>query len=170
MAAYNKRRGHLGLSVLSVSIIVICLGISLWTNLTAQGKTWGEFSLAKTPEFMAIAIQNNSLLPLSGPTASPLSTQTIPMLLTAYSSSVWETDSTPHLTASGTNVRPGVVANNLLPIGTRIKIPKLYGNRVFVIEDRMNSRKGSYQLDIWFPSSLEARVFGVKNADVEVLD
>lgn len=92
------------------------------------------------------------------------------MVVTAYSSSLWETDDDPNITASGTLVRSGVVANNLLPFDTKVRIPKLYGDRIFIVEDRMNSRKDSYQLDIWFPSYWEAKKFGVKTLNVEILD
>ena len=37
--------------------------------------------------------------------------------LTAYSSSVDETDDTPFITASGKHVRDGIVATNFLPFG-----------------------------------------------------
>jgi 3D (Asp-Asp-Asp) domain-containing protein len=94
----------------------------------------------------------------------------IKVILTAYSSTVWQTDDTPFITANGSTVREGIVANNMLPFGTEIKIPELYGNRVFTVEDRMHSRKGSYWVDIWFPTLEEAKAFGVKEAYVEVLE
>lgn len=87
---------------------------------------------------------------------------------TAYSSTPDQTDDTPFVTASGTQVREGVVAANFLPIGTAIRIPELYGNRVFTVEDRMHPRKG-YQVDIWFPSKAEALRFGTKVITIEVL-
>ncbi len=88
--------------------------------------------------------------------------------ITAYSSRVEETDDTPHITASGTNVRPGVVAANWLPFGTRVKIPELFGQKVFVVEDRMHKRNGD-KLDVWFPSTEEALRFGTQVARIEVL-
>ena len=94
----------------------------------------------------------------------------IKVVITAYSSTPEETDSTPFITASGKNVRDGIIANNLLPFGTKIKIPKLYGDKVFVVEDRMNKRKSNYHFDIWFPSKNLALNFGVKTAEIEVLE
>ena len=88
--------------------------------------------------------------------------------ITAYSSRVEETDSTPFITASGTRVRDGVVAANWLPIGTKVKIPALFGNKVFVVEDRMH-RKNDHKLDIWFAETSDAFKFGVRRANVEIL-
>ena len=93
----------------------------------------------------------------------------IKVILTAYSSTVAQTDSTPFITANGTYVHDGVVANNGLPFGTEIRIPELYGNKVFAIEDRMHWRKSDYHFDIWFPTYEQAKNFGVRYAYVEVL-
>lgn len=87
---------------------------------------------------------------------------------TAYSSTVDQTDSTPLITASGTHVRDGIVATNFLPFGTVIKIPDLYGNKTFVVEDRMNKRY-KFNIDIWFATRLEAKEFGVKKIKIEVI-
>ena len=92
------------------------------------------------------------------------------VLVTAYSSTPWETDSNPFITASGKLVEDGVVANNKLPIGTKVRFPEIYGDKVFVVEDRMNSRKGSNQFDIWLPSHWEAKDFGVKRTYIEILE
>jgi len=60
--------------------------------------------------------------------------------VTAYTSAPEETDDTPFTTASGQTVRDGIVATNLLPFGTKIRIPKYFGERVFEVQDRMNVR------------------------------
>ncbi len=91
------------------------------------------------------------------------------MRITAYSSSPDETDDTPFTTAMGTQVRDGVVATNLLPFGTKIKIPELFGNKVFTVEDRMNRRMKD-AIDIWMTSKQKALVFGVDNADIVILN
>jgi len=92
------------------------------------------------------------------------------VVLTAYSSTVGQTDGTPFITANGTYVRDGIVANNGLPFGTEIRIPELFGEKVFSVQDRMHWRKGGYQFDIWFPTYEQAKNFGVKYAYVEVLE
>lgn len=94
----------------------------------------------------------------------------IKVIVTAYSSTPWQTDDTPFITANGSEVRDGIVANNMLPFGTAIKLPELYGNKVFTVEDRMHSRKSNYQVDIWFPTLEQAQKFGVKETYIEVLE
>ncbi len=87
---------------------------------------------------------------------------------TAYSSTIDQTDSTPFITASGTRVRPGVVAANFLPFGTRIRLPDYFGDQIFVVEDRMNERYHK-RLDIWMASRGQAVDWGVRRLNVEVL-
>ncbi len=102
--------------------------------------------------------------------ASKAAARRMRVVLTAYSSTVEQTDSTPFITANGTYVRDGIVANNGLPFGTEIRIPELFGEKVFSVQDRMHWRKGGYQFDIWFPTYEQAKNFGVKYAYVEVLE
>lgn len=94
---------------------------------------------------------------------------TIPM--TAYTSEVGQTDESPCITASGLNVcerdMENVVAANFLPLGTRVKIPELYGDRVFYVEDRMNKRY-NYKMDVWMKDLTDAKAFGVKQVTIEV--
>ena len=103
-------------------------------------------------------------LPISGGREASYA---LTMPVTAYNSLPNQTDSTPFITASGTRVRHGIVASNYFPIGTQIRIPELYGNEVFVVEDRMNPR---YQkkLDIWMEDYEAARAFGLKALTIEV--
>jgi len=114
-------------------------------------------------------IESTTLLPSAQPPV-PIISHEIDVLLTAYSSSIDETDDTPFITASGKTVRDGIVANNLLMFGTKVRIPELYGDKIFEVQDRMNQRKSSYQFDIWMPSKQQALNFGTKMARIEVLD
>lgn len=91
------------------------------------------------------------------------------VIITAYSSTFDQTDSTPFITASGTYVRDGVVACNFLKFGTRVRFPQLYGEKIFVVEDRMAPRN-SHKMDVWFVTRWQAKQFGVKKAKVEVLE
>jgi len=115
--------------------------------------------------------QNNTLMPIPNPVfIKPMTVKTLDVILTGYSSRPEETDDSPFVTASGKWVRNGIVANNRLPFGTKIRIPELYGDEIFVVEDRMNPMVGSYQIDIWFPSYWEAADFGAKRTLVEVVE
>jgi len=116
-------------------------------------------------------LQSNSLLPISSPSSPANQIKgKVRVVVTAYSSSPWETDDNPLVTAAGTMVRDGIVANNYLPIGTKIRIPELYGDKIFVVEDRMSWKKGDYQIDIWFPSYRAAKNFGAKKTYIEILE
>lgn len=94
-------------------------------------------------------------------------------VITAYNSDPAQTDSTPCITANGFNVcEHGIedtVAANFLPFGTKIRMPELYGDRVFVVRDRMNSRYTS-RIDIWMLEKADARNFGVQRVVIEVLE
>lgn len=87
----------------------------------------------------------------------------------AYTSLAALTDSTPFIMADGNTTYFGAVANNCLPFGTRVRLPDLYGDKVFVVHDRMNSRYGCNKMDIWLPTYNEAIQFGVRTSTVEVL-
>lgn len=98
---------------------------------------------------------------------------TVNMVVTAYTSQVAQTDDSPCITASGMDVcergAEDIVATNFnwLPFGTRIKIPELFGDRVFIIHDRMNARY-SQRVDVWMKSYADAVKFGKKYATVEI--
>lgn len=92
------------------------------------------------------------------------------VVTTGYSSSIYETDDTPFLTAANTQTRPGIVALSrdllkpytpgaLFSFGDRIYVS---GLGEFIVEDSMNGR-WEKRMDIWFPSRREAFDFGKRN-------
>lgn len=88
---------------------------------------------------------------------------------TAYTSRPTETDSTPFITADGSRVRNGIVAANFLKFGTKIRIPELYGDKVFEVHDRMNARYW-HKVDIWMEDLKAARQHGVRRVTIEVVE
>jgi len=148
--------------ILVIGLILI-IAASIASKYAEQKYSMEEM----TSEFLTI--QGNSLLPTS-PLPSPKVVKIVKMVATAYSSTPEQTDNDPFITAAGTTVRDGIIANNLLPFGTKVRIPELYGDKIFVVEDRMNKRKGDYHIDIWFPSYWEAKEFGAKRPYVEILE
>ena len=88
--------------------------------------------------------------------------------VTAYNSEEAQTDDTPFITAFGTNTREGIVATNFLPRGTLIRFPEIYGDKIFIVEDRMNKRY-YYNIDIWMEKKIDAINFGAKVLTVEIL-
>jgi 3D (Asp-Asp-Asp) domain-containing protein len=77
------------------------------------------------------------------------------------SATAYDSCSSGSTMADGRTVHVGAVANNFLPLGTKIRmsrgVPELNGRRDFVVEDRIGS--GS-QLDIWMPGCSKAIQFG----------
>jgi len=116
-----------------------------------------------------VSIQNNTLVGVANP-FEPVSVRKIDVVVTGYSSTVWQTDDTPFITASGKWVKDGIIANNMLPFGTLVRMPEVYGDKIFVVEDRMNARKSNYHFDVWFNEYLEAKNFGVKRTYIEILE
>lgn len=92
-------------------------------------------------------------------------------VITAYTSEKGQTDNSPCITASGFNLCDhGVedtLAANFLPLGAKVRIPDLFGDRVFTIRDRMNARYAN-RLDIWMQNKADAKIFGVKKVKIEV--
>jgi 3D (Asp-Asp-Asp) domain-containing protein len=93
------------------------------------------------------------------------------LIVTGYTSSVHETDSTPYVTASMTRVRPGCLAlsRDLLrtftadapfDFGDWVVLP---GIGIFIIEDTMNVRWRN-RADIWFPDRRQALAWGRRKA------
>ena len=61
------------------------------------------------------------------------------------------------------------IAANFLKFGTRVMIPELFGDRVFVVRDRMNRRHAS-RVDVWMVERKDAVKFGVKVAKIQVIE
>jgi hypothetical protein len=107
---------------------------------------------------------------------TPKPNKVVAGVLTAYSSTPDQTDSDPFTAASGKQVYLGMVANNCLPFGTKLKITftdaatqEKYGNVEFMVDDRMNSRYGCNRFDVWLDAPRkEVNQFGVKRASIEV--
>lgn len=91
------------------------------------------------------------------------------VVMTAYSSTRDQTDSDPFTTASGQKVRDGIIAMNGVPFGTKVRIPEKFGEKVFVVQDRMNARYGATRADIWMKTRHDAKQWGVKRVKVEII-
>lgn len=100
--------------------------------------------------------------------AAPVKTMFMDM--SAYTSAVNETDGSPFITADGSVVRDGVIATNALPFGTKVRIPSLFGDKIFTVRDRMNQRY-YYRVDVWMTTKKDAFAFGVKRkVEIEVIE
>lgn len=88
--------------------------------------------------------------------------------VTAYSSTPDQTDDSPFIMASGKHVYDGAIAANFLPLGTKVRFPEMYGDKIFTVEDRMNKRY-SYKMDIWMTTRQEAQKFGLRKLKYEIV-
>lgn len=92
--------------------------------------------------------------------------------VTSYNSEVGQCDDTPCITANGFNLcEHGIedsIATNMLPFGTKVRFPEIFGDRVFFVRDRMNKRYYE-RFDIWMLSHSDAVKFGLQYTKVEIL-
>jgi hypothetical protein len=139
-------------------------------NVAHAENTMANFSQKTAFEAPALIIDESSESKLLEPqvdTRKPDRNQK--GVISFYSSTPDQTDSSPFIAADGYHVYDGMIANNCLPFGTQIKIPSLYGDKVFEVHDRMNSRYGCYKFDIWMDApKAELRKLGIKRADLEI--
>jgi len=152
------------------SLTILVIG-TLFLGLSVQNSQAELSSENDTLGGKLLLLGENTIMPVVSP-ANPESkiVKKMSVIVTAYSSTPWETQGDPFITASGARVRDGIIANNLLPLGTKVKIPEIYGDKIFVVEDRMNKNKGKYQIDIWFSDHWQALDFGAKRTYIEVLE
>ena len=140
-----------------------------WTfgNIYESVSQTGRSTKSANPAIQETVIveSQNSTVPVR---TTAITVKEYMVTVTAYSSTVDQTDDTPFITASGTYVRDGIAAANFLPFGTVFKIPDLYGDKIFVIEDRMNKRYWQ-RIDIWFPERQMAKEFGIKQVWIEII-
>jgi len=173
-------------------LVVTFIAISLVTTTTAQAgfMDWfrsnsatvevtsnGSFNALYASVMNGPAIESeqptivgNAVTPVNSPKGGVSKTirQFYMVEVSAYNSEVGQTDDSPFITAKGTHVRNGIVATNMFPFGTALKIPALYGDKIFVVEDRMNTR---YQknVDVWLESKADAIKLGRRLVQIEVI-
>lgn len=168
---------------------VLTIVLSLQLLLSANNASAGFFDWMVSKEYSPILVQSSSQDRLaqgenfweyvksktedSEPQFTVIKTHEV--RATGYSSTPDQTDDTPFITASGTYVRDGIIAANFhlngkrVPFGTKVMIPEIYGEKIFIVEDRMNSRYTN-NIDIWFPERSLARSFGSKNVVIHIVE
>lgn len=151
-----------------------------WTAMTVQGaaKSQGMVVPSDAPSKDVTQVQSapkkkwnmvnapDLVTPVEHSSEPAVRTVVVPA--TAYTSTLNECDSTPFTTANGTQVRDGIVAANFLKLGTRIRIPEYFGDKVFEVQDRMNARYDQ-RIDIWMLSAKDMNNWGVRKVKIEVL-
>ena len=177
-----------------ILIAIVLLLIFIPNIKKAEAGLWDESPIQKVSFLKSLVSFVNSDEPLiqkkkevKAPTITETITEDLAQLIksyevkntlrvqaSAYSSEPWQTDDSPFITASNTHVRDGIVAANFyingqrVAFGTLLRIPEIFGNKIFIVEDRMNSRYTN-NLDIWFADTELARQFGRKTITIEIL-
>ncbi len=128
----------------------------------------------KTPdlvkEIQKVGVDTDESEPVIELPKRPETIKTMRVDATAYTSRPQETDASPFITADGSVVRDGIIATNVLPFGTRVRIPSIYGDKIFEVHDRMNARY-SYRIDVWMDDVQEMREFGIKRGiEIEIVE
>ncbi len=131
-------------------------------------------------------VRSQAPAPLAGPVATP----SFVVRATAYNSMESQTNAQPHVTATGTRTRWGIIAVSRdllgfdLPYGSLVRLRDLGnyhngrgfgayqslldGTNLFVVEDTMHPRKVN-QIDLWFADYASAVNWGVRRVEVEVI-
>ena len=161
--------------------------LKTWLQVAIFAATGAASALPALPAQTTVASAVQQALSPAQPAQVALSADTLAVTrtgrsviarATAYNSLGGQTAGTPHITATGTRTRPGVVAlsRDLLrtfPYGTRVQIQDLsgrynFGNQVFIVEDTMAARKVN-SIDIWLPSYSQAIAFGARQVRITAL-
>lgn len=111
--------------------------------------------------------------------------EVLEVTMTAYSSTVDQTDDSPFTTSTLQPVRSGIVAVSRdllaeqLPYGTTLRVLEAHGEgekcgawqipMLLEVQDTMHLRKRN-QIDLWLPSRNEALQWGYCQATVEIID
>lgn len=122
----------------------------------------------------AVNTQKDYVFPVS---EERVPSRTVWVVVTAYSSTVDQCDSTPCITANGFDLCKAyaehevadTIAANFLKFGTQVRLPEISPAKVLVVRDRMNARyNGQNRIDVWMPTREMAEEFGVKRVKMEV--
>ena len=135
---------------------------TLAADATVDPAFWSSVMTAQKGGICSVAV--NELTPADQVEAR----YTTSRIVTAYSSTPDQTDSTPFITANGTYVHDGIIAANWLKFGTRVRIPEMFGDKVFIVADRMHPRFDN-RADIWMAERQDALNFGLRRLTIEVL-
>ena len=173
--------------------ILATFGIFMSLFATSPGLVLGSESEIVAPivprAAFTLSEYQGKTLGFEYPTAlgrEPVRTQGI--IATAYSSDPYQTDDTPCLPAVNYDLceaaergEVNTIAANFLPKGTQVRFPELYGDKVFVVRDRMNARyNGTNRVDFYTAmldargklddaaSKQAAKQFGLKRMTMEV--
>jgi 3D (Asp-Asp-Asp) domain-containing protein len=157
-------------TLLVISLIIFSF-FGQWSGVLVEGYPTviidnGPLSLSPAPQKETSSLFTTSFLALN----TLPSYKKIEITVTGYSSTPEQTDDTPFITASGKVVEDGIIAANFLDFGTKVRFPELFGDKIFIVEDRMHEKFSNDRVDIWFPTTEEAKNFGIKKTIMEIIE
>ncbi|OIO20481.1 MAG: hypothetical protein CO029_01540 [Candidatus Magasanikbacteria bacterium CG_4_9_14_0_2_um_filter_41_10] len=177
MFCINQTTIHAYLQKAILAFVVVALLIGAFPHVTSV--------FAETE--LGLDKQEDAVFPVSDDREP---TREMWIVATAYSSDPAQTDASPCTPAMSSFDMctyyedygiENTIATNFLPLGTQVKFPELYGDKIFVVRDRMNARyNGTNRIDFWVgsehPTSRDiiataknkARGFGVKQVKMEI--
>lgn len=159
------------------ALAVIAISASLINSLVNPNLVRAADSSTSTPVVQPVEVDQET-------TPEPIkevrkAKRTMTVVATSYSSEAAQTDATPCIPAmwkfdlcenfAKTGIEDTIAAN-FLPLGTEVRFPELYGDKVFVVRDRMNAKyNGKSRIDFWKSSKPAAVKFGAQRMVMEVL-
>lgn len=158
----NKHKLYVSLSLLSLVNFMVPQPASAITAVTPSRAVMQD-----AVDAMQSAVVRAESAPMLPTIPSVPAKRTLRVVATAYTSTVAECDSDPFTTASGAKTADGVIAANGFAFGTKIRIPDYFGDKVFIVLDRMG--RGGNRIDIWMANRHDALEWGVRNVKIEVL-
>ncbi|MBU0596581.1 3D domain-containing protein [Patescibacteria group bacterium] len=171
----KKINKHLFEAITAV-FLILCLTITMGSPQTARAESKGEMMVFSTSLSTLFSFESEPVVGFpESDDKEPK--RVVTAITTAYNSLVGQTDSTPCITANGfdlcefyeENGFGNTVAANFLALGTQVRFPDLYGDKVFVVRDRMNAKyNGTTRVDIWMNDYGEARIHGAKRLKMEI--
>lgn len=169
MALNRLKRQFIGLARTFSLVLAVLIG-NILISQSANAAVEINFSSKVSPEELTLVeTVEGKLVHAKEITESKPPHRVMRAVITAYSSTPDQTDEDPFIAASGKRVHDGMIAANGFPFGTKVKIPSLYGDKIFTVEDRMNSRYGQGRMDIWMDAPRpQVLAFGVKRVYVEI--
>jgi len=153
--------------LISIIILLVILLITESVQIFFQFKGFKRETIVQRPVYMVEGQPIDLDAYLREYFVNKIPQKTMYVTVTAYSSTKDQTDGDPFLTGLGTPVRDGIVAANFLPIGTVVRFPDKFGEKIFVVEDRMHEKFG-LQVDIWISNQEEAKKFGIQYLKMEI--
>lgn len=146
---------------ISLAVLSLVLGVTSIPSASAQVVNMPTETYESAVSDNPVRIDN--VVPLR-----PVLTYKVDM--TAYNSEVGQTDADPFTAADGTTTYDGMIATNFLPFGTKVRIPELFGDKVFTVHDRMN-RRYWHRVDVWMKQKPAAKKFGLhRNVKIEIVE